>query len=338
MLRVTENVDLSGLSTFRVPARGRRLAVIDTSADLEELLARPDFTAGNLLTLGHGSNILFAGDFDGWLLKIAAADIRIAEQNEQYIWLDVGAGEDWPALVEYTVAAGWSGIENLALIPGTVGAAPVQNIGAYGVELSDVFHSLTAFNLTDGRVSEYTAAAGGFGYRDSFFKANPQLVILQVMLRLEKQFMPRLEYGDLAGHLERSGIAQPTAAAVLAAVSEIRRGKLPDPLQLGNGGSFFKNPVIPAAAAENLRSRYPDVPLYVTGTEEFKISAAWLIERCGWKGKRRGNCGVYEKHALVLVNYGGASGPELVRLADDIVDSVRQKFAVTLHPEVKIIR
>lgn len=338
MLRVTENVDLSGLSTFRVPARGRRLAVIDSAADLEELRARPDCAPEDLLTLGHGSNILFAGDFDGCLLKIATDDIRIADQNESFVWLDVGAGADWPVLVEYTVAAGWSGIENLALIPGTVGAAPVQNIGAYGVELADVFHSLTACDLTSGRMKEYAAADGGFGYRNSFFKANPQLVILRVTLRLAKQFTPRLDYGDLAGHLERSGIAQPNAVAVLNAVSEIRRSKLPDLLQLGNGGSFFKNPVVSADAAENLQSRYPDVPLYAAGAGEFKISAAWLIERCGWKGQRRGNCGVYEKHALVLVNYGGASGSELVLLAADIVDSVRQKFAVILYPEVKIIR
>lgn len=314
------------------------MAEFTSLRELQQALV--EFPHESFIFLGGGSNVLFTGNYEGLVLRNCIRGIEIVEENSDYVYLKAYSGENWHDLVMHCVAKNWGGIENLSLIPGTVGAAPMQNIGAYGVELEQVFISLEAFNLHDLRLETFTKEQCNFGYRESVFKRHlkGQYFIYSVTLRLEKHPRIHAEYGDIKQVLANRGIdaANATISDISKAVIEIRQSKLPDPKEIGNSGSFFKNPVISAEHFESLKEQYPGIK----GFEQYngvKVPAAWLIEQCGWKGKRVGNTGSHARQALVLVNYGGATGSEVWQLAQDIIASVEAKFGVKLEPEVNII-
>jgi UDP-N-acetylmuramate dehydrogenase len=326
-----QNVDLTPLNSFGVPARAAWYQQIDAVDDLlqaRQLASRRDLP---LLVLGAGSNILLRRDFPGLVLHVVRAGIA-RSGNE----VRVGAGENWHALVKSCMNDDLHGLENLALIPGTVGAAPVQNIGAYGVELARFFKQLQAVNLATGEVETLDRDACQFAYRSSVFKRDlhtPRL-ILEVQLSLSPHWQPELSYAALRDALPD---ADPSPQQLFDTVCQIRRSKLPDPQQLGNAGSFFKNPVIKSAQYHDLQRVYPDIPAHPEASGQVKIPAAWLLDQAGWKGVRRGAAGVHERHALVLVNHGGASGEAIYQLALEMRDSVQQRFNITLEPEVRVL-
>lgn len=305
--------------------------------ELQQALA--ELPHEHFMFLGGGSNVLFTGDYEGLVLRNCIRGIEVVEENSDYVYLKAYSGENWHDLVMHCVAKNWGGIENLSLIPGTVGAAPMQNIGAYGVELEQVFISLEALNLNKFELETFTREQCAFGYRESVFKRElkGRYFIYSVTLRLEKHPRIHAEYGDIRQVLNGRGIdsADATISDISRAVIEIRQSKLPDPKEIGNSGSFFKNPVITLEHFESLKKQYPDIK----GFEQYngvKVPAAWLIEQCGWKGKRIGNTGSHVRQALVLVNYGGATGGEVWQLAQDIIASVDAKFGIRLEPEVNI--
>jgi UDP-N-acetylmuramate dehydrogenase len=340
-----ENVSLRPYNTFGLDVRARFFARFASADELRELLKRPEVQSADKLVLGGGSNLLFTQDFPGVVLKNEIRGLEIASEDaeSQTALVRAGAGESWHGLVEYALDQQLSGIENLSLIPGTVGAAPLQNIGAYGAELRDTFDHLEALDISTGRLRVFTAGECGFGYRESVFKntLKNQFVVTAVVLRLHRQARPNVRYGAISETLAELGIeGEPTPQDVSRAVVHIRRSKLPDPAEIGNAGSFFKNPEVSQAKFDQLKSQHPDLPGYpVPGG--VKVPAGWLIERAGWKGLRRGpgagTHGVHDRQALVLVNHGGATGGEVRQLAEEIIASVRQQFAVELHPEVNIL-
>ena len=340
-----ENVSLRPYNTFGLEVKAHYFARFASADALRALLRLPQVQAADKLILGGGSNLLFTQDFDGVVLKneIHGLEILSEDGDDQTALVRAGAGESWHGLVEYALDQGLSGIENLSLIPGTVGAAPLQNIGAYGAELRDTFDHLEAVEVATGAGRVFTAEACGFGYRESVFKnvLKNQFVVTAVVLRLHRQARPNVRYGAITETLAELGIeGEPTPQEVSRAVVHIRRSKLPDPAEIGNAGSFFKNPELSQAAFDRLKSQYPDLPGYpVPGG--VKVPAGWLIERAGWKGRRRGpgagTHGVHARQALVLVNHGGATGNEIRALAEEIIAAVRQQFAVELHPEVNIL-
>ncbi len=345
-----ENVSLRPYNTFGLAVQARYFARFATADELRALLRQPQVQAAEKLILGGGSNLLFTQDFDGVVLKneIRGLEIISEDGDTQTALVRAGAGESWHGLVEYALDQGLSGIENLSLIPGTVGAAPLQNIGAYGAELRDTFDHLEAIEIGTGALRVFAAGDCGFGYRESVFKnvLKDQFVVTGVVLRLHRQaraagYAPNVRYGALADTLAELGIAgEPTPQDVSRAVVYIRRSKLPDPAEIGNAGSFFKNPEISQARFDQLKSQHPDLPGYpVPGG--VKVPAGWLIERAGWKGLRRGpgagTHGVHDRQALVLVHHGGATGQELRQLAEEIIASVRLQFGIELHPEVNIL-
>jgi UDP-N-acetylmuramate dehydrogenase len=292
-----------------------------------------------VLVLGGGSNVLFAGDPAGTVLVLGAQKIEILEDDGERVIVRADAGVEWHALVLWTLGHGLAGLENLALIPGTVGAAPIQNIGAYGVEVRECIHVVEAFERTTGQFQQLDAQACAFAYRDSLFKREPErFVVTAVEFALTRIPVLRLDYAGLGDELVAMGIDTPTASQVAEAVCRIRRRKLPDPALLGNAGSFFKNPIVPVAQADALKAEHPALPMF-RGNDDAtrKLSAAWLIDSCGWKGHRDGDAGVAESHALVLVNYGQATGTQLLDLARRIAGSVRERFGVALEPEPRII-
>lgn len=339
------DVSLRPYNTFGLDVRARAFARFASADELRQLLRLPDVQAAPKLILGGGSNLLFTQDFDGVVLKneIRGLETLTDPADPTTALVRAGAGESWHGLVEYALAQGLSGLENLSLIPGTVGAAPLQNIGAYGAELRDTFEYLEAVEISTGAGRVFTAAECGFGYRESVFKGalKNQFVVTAVGLRLHRQARLNLGYGALADTLAELGVTgEPTPRDVSRAVMHIRRAKLPDPAQVGNAGSFFKNPEIAQARFDDLRRQYPDLPGY-PAPGGVKVPAGWLIERAGWKGHRRGpgagTHGVHDRQALVLVHHGGATGPELRQLADDIRAAVRQQFGIELHPEVNML-
>lgn len=344
-LNICSNHPLDGLNTFGVRARAKHYVRITKPHELVLLHQHPVYRqAERRLVLGGGSNILFTQDYDGLVIHnaIEGMSIRSIEPRTGQLFLEVGSGMNWHRLVEYTVKKNWGGLENLALIPGTVGAAPVQNIGAYGVELKNVFDELEAFNLETGTFERFDAERCAFGYRDSFFKraGKGKYIITMVCLCLcrnpvEEQL--NTSYGALSTYLQEEGIGKPTAKAVAEAVIAIRQSKLPDPKELGNCGSFFKNPVLPQAHFERIEQEHPQVPHYPAGEGRVKVPAAWLIEQAGWKGKRVGPVGSHEQQALVLVNYGGATGMQAWALAKRIQEAVFERFGVALEPEVNVL-
>ncbi|MBF9239403.1 UDP-N-acetylmuramate dehydrogenase [Hymenobacter sp. BT683] len=340
-----ENVSLRPYNTFGLDVQARYFARFASADELRQLLRQPEVQGREILILGGGSNLLFTQDFNGVVLKNEIRGLEIISEDAEAntALLRAGAGESWHGLVEYALDQHLSGIENLSLIPGTVGAAPLQNIGAYGAELRDTFEHLEAVSLATGDFRVFTADECGFGYRESVFKniLKNQFVVTAVALRLHRQARPNVRYGAISETLAELGITgEPTPQDVSRAVVHIRRSKLPDPAQVGNAGSFFKNPEVPQAQFDQLKSNYPDLPGYpVPGG--VKVPAAWLIERAGWKGLRRGpgagTHGVHDRQALVLVHHGGASGNDLRQLAEEIISSVRQQFGIELHPEVNIL-
>lgn len=345
MLTLEENVSLRPYNTFGLDVRARYFARFASADALRQLLKLPQVQTAEKLILGGGSNLLFTQDFAGVVLRneIRGLEIISEDGDTQTALVRAGAGESWHGMVEYALDQGLSGIENLSLIPGTVGAAPLQNIGAYGAELRDTFDHLEAVEIGTGEGRVFTAGECGFGYRESVFKnvLKGQFVVTAVVLRLHRQARPNVRYGAIANTLAELGIeGEPTPQEVSRAVVHIRRSKLPDPAEIGNAGSFFKNPEISQARFDHLKSQYPNLPGYpVPGG--VKVPAGWLIEQAGWKGLRRGpgagTHGVHARQALVLVNHGGATGSEVRQLAEEIISSVRQQFAIELHPEVNIL-
>ncbi|WP_324678029.1 UDP-N-acetylmuramate dehydrogenase [Hymenobacter sp. GOD-10R] len=335
------NVSLRPHNTFGIDAKARLFARFTSVEELRALLALPEVQQAEKLILGGGSNLLFTKDFDGIVLKNEIQELEVIEYDEasNTALVRSGAGESWHGLVEYALSQDLSGIENLSLIPGTVGAAPLQNIGAYGAELQDTFEYLEAVEISTGHLRTFTRVECGFGYRESVFKTTlkNQYIVTAVVLRLRQQHQLNMSYGAIRTTLEEMGLeADPTPANVSEAVMRIRRSKLPDPAEIGNAGSFFKNPELSQAKYDALKAEYPDLPGYpVPGG--VKVPAAWLIERGGWKGFRRGAHGVHDRQALVLVNHGGAHGADIQLLAQEIIASVRAKFGVELHPEVNIM-
>jgi UDP-N-acetylmuramate dehydrogenase len=332
-----EHFSLKEYNTFRIEARARYFAQFTSTDDLAGLLAT---TPASPLVLGGGSNILLTGDVDGWVLINGITGIDLVDEDDRYFYVKVGAGENWHGFVKHCLDRDWAGVENLSLIPGSVGAAPMQNIGAYGVELKEVFHELEAWDLHDGAVRMFTVNDCRFGYRESVFKREykDRFIILSVTLRLNRDPVFHTEYGAIREELEKMNIRELSIRAISEAVIRIRTARLPDPAVIGNAGSFFKNPVIPNEQFTNLKDRFPDIIGYPDPTSSMtKVAAGWLIEQCGWKGYRRGEAGVSDRQALVLVNYGRATGREIYDLSEDILNSVSRKFGITLEREVNIV-
>ncbi|MDO9599494.1 MAG: UDP-N-acetylmuramate dehydrogenase [Azoarcus sp.] len=329
-----EDADLSAFNTFRLPGRAAHLIRLTSIDAVRSLLADPAGIRPPRLVLGGGSNLILNGDFAGTVLKIEIGGRQLLRADDEARIVEAGAGENWHDFVRWTLAQGWPGLENLSLIPGTVGAAPIQNIGAYGLEMAEHFASLDAINLDDGSERVFDAPACRFGYRDSVFKQQPdRWLVTRVRFRLPRAWQPLTRYADVARELAVQGIECPSALEVSDAVIAIRRRKLPDPAEIGNAGSFFKNPVVDADACARLLLAHPALPHYPQPDRSEKLAAGWLIEQAGWKGRDLGPVGCYERQALVLVNRGGATGADVQRIARRIQDDVSARFGVMLEPE-----
>ncbi|MFH0985536.1 MAG: UDP-N-acetylmuramate dehydrogenase [Candidatus Omnitrophota bacterium] len=344
-MKIEQNRSLKSLNTFGIDAAAQYFVEIHSIEELRELLNDSRFPDGKKLILGGGSNILLTGDFDGWVVKNSIPGIEIASETGTEVIVKAGAGKDWHELVLGCIELNYGGLENLSLIPGLVGAAPVQNIGAYGAELRDVFHELEAVEIASGNLVKFSAKDCAFGYRDSIFKHKfaGQFFITSVSFKLTKlsahgvHYAFRTEYGDVRATLDAMKIQRLSLQAVSDAICQLRRARLPDPKELGNAGSFFKNPFVPKDQGDAFLSRYPEMPHYPQPDGTLKIPAGWLVEECGWKGKMFGPMGCYKTQALVIVNYGGATGWEILELSRAIVDSVMEKFGIELSCEVNII-
>jgi UDP-N-acetylmuramate dehydrogenase len=312
---------------------------VNNVEELLSVLKDEQFTTMPKMILGGGSNVLFTQDFEGLIIKNGLTGIHKVSEDADAVILNVGAGENWHELVLYAIDQGLGGIENLSLIPGTVGAAPMQNIGAYGVETKDVFESLEALNKETLEIEIFNVENCKFDYRQSVFKNvfRDKYIITSVSFRLTKQHTLNTSYGAIEEILSDEGVSNPTIRDVSNAVIKIRQSKLPDPKEIGNAGSFFKNPVIDSLDHEGLKAEFPEIPGYELPSNEVKVPAAWLIQNCGWRGKRLGAIGVHKNQALVLVNYGGGKGADLKKLAQDIQQSVADKFGIELEMEVNVI-
>ncbi len=338
--QIEHHASLRDLNSFGLPAYAATLVTLRHEDELAALSAQhPDWLRGETLVLGGGSNLVLTRDLGGVVLRVAIAGRRLVQTRDDAWIVELGAGENWHDAVAWTLDQGWPGLENLALIPGLCGAAPVQNIGAYGVELQDRFESLDGVELASGRRLTLSAADCGFGYRDSVFKQAlaGRVLITRVRLRLPRPWSPVLGYLDLARRMAETGNPAPDARTIFDWVCAIRRAKLPDPAQIGNAGSFFKNPVVSAEQCRDIIARDPEIVHYPLPDGRFKLAAGWLIDACGWKGKSVGRAGVYERQALVLVNRGGASGAEVMTLARAIEESVYGRFGIRLEPEPVVI-
>lgn len=337
-MNIQENISLKRLNTFGIAKNARFFTVVANINSLKEALAWAKEQNQKVLILGGGSNILLTSDFDGLVIKMEIKGIKLIEESEDYYWIEVGAGEIWHDLVIYAITQNWAGLENLSLIPGTVGASPMQNIGAYGAEIQEVFESLLALNREELTLKTFSKEECRFGYRESVFKHEfkDQYVICSVCFKLRKKPELKVEYGAIRDILNENGIHNPGIREISDAVIAIRSSKLPDPKVIGNAGSFFKNPTIDKAKFTELKANFPEIPGYPS-QEGMKVPAGWLIEQAGWKGKRIGEVGVHAKQALVLVNYGNGDGMEIIRLSDQIRISVKEKFGIELHPEVNFI-
>ena len=334
MAEMVRDVDLAPFNTFGLHARAARLQQVRSVAALQAAIAAPGWRETPRLVLGGGSNLVLTSDFPGTVLKVALRGRRLLRTEPEAWIVEAGAGENWHDFVRWTLAQGWPGLENLALIPGTVGAAPIQNIGAYGLELVERFDALDAVALDSGEVRSFTAAECAFGYRDSVFKRNPgQWLVSAVRFRLPRPWQAVTRYADVARELAARGVEAPRALDISDAVIAIRRRKLPDPAVIGNAGSFFKNPVVAAEACARLLAAHPAMPHYPQPDGREKLAAGWLIEQAGWKGRDRGAVGCYEHQALVLVNRGGATGADVYGLAQAIMADVEARFGVCLEPE-----
>ena len=348
---IERNVSLQPLNSFGIAARAARMVRVRGEDDVRAVLADAELAAQDRFVLGGGSNIVLTGDVKGVVLKVEVAGRRVLGQTARHTIVEAGAGENWHDFVGWTLQQGLPGLENLALIPGTVGASPVQNIGAYGVELQDRFHELDAIDLASGEVFTLNAAQCGFGYRDSVFKHAPaqpgdfglagRALILRVRLALPRAWQPVLSYLELERKAQDSGISAPDARQIHDWIVAIRRAKLPDPAVIGNAGSFFKNPTVTPEQCQDIIGRDPKLVHYPMPDGSVKLAAGWPIDACGWKGKSVGNAGVYDKQALVLVNRGGrahpATGGEVMTLAGAIQTSVYERFGIRLESEPVVI-
>ncbi|MFI5202902.1 MAG: UDP-N-acetylmuramate dehydrogenase [Flavobacteriales bacterium] len=339
MITVEEDKPLKYFNSFGVAARARRFARVRSIHELQELITERLLPTEKLLMLGGGSNILFTEDWNGMVIKNEIGGIEVFEKENDEVWVKAGAGEVWHHLVEFCIENGLGGIENLSLIPGCVGAAPMQNIGAYGVELKDVFQSLEAFHIPTGTIETFQLKDCFFGYRDSIFKnkLKGEFIILSVTLRLSRKPVFNTSYGAIQSQLESMNVKTISIKAISKAVIAIRMSKLPSPADLGNAGSFFKNPEISREEFISLRLKFPDIVGYELPESRYKLAAGWLIEKAGWKGFRSGDYGVHQNQALVLVNYGNATGKEINVLADRILHSVKETFGVQLEKEVNVL-
>jgi UDP-N-acetylmuramate dehydrogenase len=338
MPQILEHVSLKKYNTFGVEASARWYTEITSEDELQELFSDEKWKTTERLVLGGGSNLLLTKDFDGLVIRMNIKGITSDIHNGTVI-VEAGAGEVWHNLVMYCVDKGFAGMENLSLIPGSVGASPIQNIGAYGVELKDVFQSCRVFNIDTNEVTEFYKEQCKFGYRESIFKAElkGRIIITSVKFSLSTSASLNISYGAISDELQKRGIASPTIKDVSDVVSHIRVSKLPDPSTIGNSGSFFKNPIISAADFKHLQSAFPDTVHFCLPDSTVKLAAGWLIEKCGWKGKKIGETGTWKNQALVLVNYGNATGTEVYDLSTLIIEDVKSTFGVTLEREVNII-
>lgn len=335
-MNIQENFSLKKYNTFGINATAKYFATFNSLEELQECF---EFNKPSTLILGGGSNILFTKDFDGLVLKNELKGIELVKEDAEHVYLKAGAGENWHQFVQYCIQKNVAGVENLSLIPGNVGASPMQNIGAYGVEIKDVFYSLEAFHIHDKKLVTFSLEDCEFGYRESVFKGKykNQFVITSVTYRLNKQPVFNVSYGAIQQELETMGVKDLRIANISAAVIHIRSSKLPDPAVIGNAGSFFKNPEIDNDVFASLKNDFPLIVGYDLNNGKTKLAAGWLIEQCGWKGYRKGDAGCHSKQALVLVNYGNAKGEDIYDLSSAIIDSVNKKFGVTLHREVNIV-
>ncbi len=339
-MKFHENYPLKDITTFHAKVYAKDYTEFISASELKGILSAPILKEKPFMILGGGSNVLFTGDYNGIIIRNAIKGIEVIREEGSDIYIKANGGEKWHDFVMYCVSHNYGGVENLSLIPGTVGAGPIQNIGAYGVELKDTLFEVQAMNIHTLEVKEFSNADCKFGYRDSIFKGEEKgkYVILAVTLKLERN--PKkvnVSYGTVSKELEVMGIANPTIADVSKAVINIRSSKLPDPEKLGNAGSFFKNPVIANSAFEKLKEKFPAIVSFPAHGGHTKLAAGWLIEQCGWKGKRIGDAGVHKDQALVLVNYGDATGKEIYDLSTEVIKSVKEKFGVELEREVNMI-
>ena len=336
---IRKDISLKKYNTFGIDAKAKFFCEINSIADLKKALSLQGYPS--LFVLGGGSNMLITKDLENLVLHINLKGIEVISENKDEAIIKVSAGENWHNMVLWTLDHDYGGLENLSLIPGNTGTAPIQNIGAYGVELKDTFVSCDAMEIATQELKTFTKEECQFGYRDSYFKNEGlgKYIITSVSFKLTKRnHKLNVDYGAIVSELQNSGITNPSIKDVSNAVIAIRKSKLPDPKELGNSGSFFKNPVVDKQQFDNFTKMNPTAPFYKVTENEFKIPAGWLIEQCGYKGKRFGDAGVHKNQALVLVNYGDASGAEIIDLAENIIDSVSQRFGIVISPEVNIIK
>lgn len=336
-MEVRENYSLKNYNTFGIDVKCRYFVESDTESEFLEFVSSYELKPEEIMVLGEGSNFLFTDDFDGTVFYPTMKGMEIVEENDEHVWVKVGAGEVWDDFVAWAVEQGYGGVENLSLIPGHVGAAPVQNVGAYGMEAGDTIERVEAIQIEKARKETISAADCRFAYRDSVFKGEwkNRYIVTYVVFRLTKVPEFRLNYGSVREELQKLG--EVSLKNIRRAIIQIRRAKLPDVKELPNAGSFFKNPVVSREQAGQLKERYPELPVYPVDEDRVKLAAGWLIEQCGWKGKDLGKAGVYEKQALILVNRAGASGVEVARLANEVKKSVFMTFGVWIEPEVYVI-
>lgn len=329
-----EQVSLKPYNTFGIDVKARYFSQAHDDQEVRQALAVAQQRGLPVLVIGGGSNLLLTRDIDALVLHMASRGRRVLSDDGERIVVEAEAGEPWHPFVQWALAQGYCGLENLSLIPGTVGAAPMQNVGAYGVEIKDVFAGLTALDRETGELRDFSLAECAFGYRDSLFKRNPgRWLILRVRFALSRTLQAHLDYGPVRQRLAEQGVTEPTAQAISEAICSIRREKLPDPAELGNAGSFFKNPVVSAEQVARIRAQYPGVVAYPQADGQVKLAAGWLIEQAGWKGHREGDAGVHRLQSLVLVNYGRASGAQMHALARQIQADILERFGVELEME-----
>jgi UDP-N-acetylmuramate dehydrogenase len=338
-LTLRHDVSLRELNTFGIDTHAHTFVSVKSVADLQAIAADPQLSVLPRLILGGGSNLLLTKDFSGLVLHMVNTGRKVVGESEQQVIVRAEAGENWHEFVQWTLAQGLPGLENLALIPGSVGAAPIQNIGAYGSELAEFFHSLTLFDFVTREMRVLSRDDCHFGYRDSIFKhaLRNRAVIVDVSFALPRQWHSNLRYAELAAELAAHSVSDPTAQDIANAVIAIRRRKLPDPAQIGNAGSFFKNPVVSQEQHTQLLAKYPHLVSYAQPDGSVKLAAGWMIDQCGWKGRSVGAAGVHDRQALVLVNRGGAAGSDVLALATKIVEDVRTRFGVSLETEPVIV-
>lgn len=336
-MQFQENFSLKKYNSFGIDVMARHFARFHSVAQLPGILSR--LPESRLMVLGGGSNILFTSDYDGLVLRNEIRGVEKINEDDDFVYIRCGAGENWHRFVMHCISNNWAGVENLSLIPGCTGASPMQNIGAYGVELKDVFYELTAFHIEEKQNYTFHLRDCEFGYRDSIFKGRykNQFIILDVVFRLSKKPAFHTGYGAIGQELEAMGVTELSIRAVSQAVINIRTAKLPDPDVIGNAGSFFKNPSVSKERFVDMRHEFASMPGYENADGTVKLAAGWLIEQCGWKGFRRGDVGVHARQALVLVNYGNGTGEEIYNLSEEILQSVKEKFGVELEREVNVL-